>query len=57
MAQVRFWHEYHFGVAPKRFLRDTPKSELSFSKACSYKYTWLADENRFKHTIVEESST
>ncbi len=44
---MRFWHEYHFGVAPKEFLRTTPKSDLLFSKACDG-WTWLTDKSRFK---------
>ena len=56
VPQVRFWHEYHFGVAPKEFLRSTPKSELVQSKACFYKYTWLTDKGCFKRTIDTNSS-
>lgn len=56
LTQVRFWHEYHFGVAPKEFLRTTPKSDLVLSKACSYTYTWLADKGCFKRTIDTNTS-
>lgn len=56
LLQVRFWHEYHFGVAPKEFLRSTPKSDLIFSKACDYHYSWVDSENRIKRTTTAPST-
>jgi hypothetical protein len=50
VAQVRFWHQYHFGEAPKEFRYSTRREDLVFSQACSYQYTWLADKNRFKRS-------
>ena len=45
-AQVVYWHKYHFGVAPKEFLRETAKATLIRSKAMEYAYS--VEEGRIK---------
>ncbi len=54
-AQVRYWHEYHFGVAPKEFLRETKKEDLVRSKTMQYRYKWMVAEQRLKRSIAAAS--
>jgi len=54
---VRFWHEYHFGEAPKEFRYSTPKSDLVFSKACFWAYSWLTAKGCFKRNIMAAPSS